>query len=323
MTPEQLAAMEKEADDLLAAQQGTSEQSAEASTSPADVEPTNPAVTDDGAAPGVTAESPSDQEPRGVSDAPATGADTASADATQPSHMVPVEQYDHAVRRMHQATTEAAELRRRNAELESRVQALETLAAQTQQAASPQSSTTPSQPQESGIPELNELDDLYPEIADVLKPIVARLQSDVAQAKVRFERMDETEAQASARRHAEAIQSAHPDAYAIAQSPAFSDWIAQQPPLFQQAVRQGSAADVVFVLDHYKAHIGKPPAVSVPVTPTVADARRAATPSVPRTPAATVTQPRFTHQQIANMSLAEYAQNEKAIDEALAAGLVM
>lgn len=321
MTPEQLAAMEKEADDLLAAQQGTSEQSAEASTSPADVAPTNQAVTDDGAALGVTAESPSDQESRGVSDAPVTATDTAPADATPPSPTVPVEQYDHAVRRMHQATTEAAELRRRNADLESRVQALEAPAAETQQPTTPHPSTAPSQPQEGKLPELNELDDLYPEIAEVLKPIVARLQSDVAQAKVRFERMDETEAEASARRHAEAIQSAHPDAYAIAQSPAFSDWIAQQPPLFQQAVRQGSAADVVFVLDHYKAQSPKPPAA--PVTPTVADARRAATPSVPRTPTATPTQPRFTHQQIASMSLAEYAQNEKAIDQALAAGLVM
>lgn len=90
-----------------------------------------------------------------------------------------------------------------------------------------------------------------------------------------------------AKKHFFEIFSAHPDAYKIAASNEFLHWVQRQPPMVQEAVQSGAAADVIEVLNWYKA------------------ARK---------------QPKFTRAQIEAMTQQEFVRREKEIDEAMRRG---
>lgn len=314
MTPEQIDALEKEADDMIAALQQQGESSDASTSSGADV----PQVAE-----GVAAEPlVLDGEAPAVADT-AQRSEEASADT---ANVVPVERYKNAEKRMHEATQQAAEMRRQNQALEARVQALELALQQASSAGNAVQKTHATDGSEASLQdddELRELDEFYPEIAKPVRAKLSRFEQAVKQIQGHIQKQQAVEQQAVASAHIEAIQAAHPDAYQLAQDPQFQAWVAAQPPLLQAAVQSGTAADVIHVLDSYKAGRGVAAhrASAESRTPTVADARRASTPQVGRMTSA-VSQPKWTREQIAAMPLAEFEKYEREIDEALAAGLI-
>jgi hypothetical protein len=141
--------------------------------------------------------------------------------------------------------------------------------------------------------------------------------------------------------HFAAINEAHSDASDIAASADFQGWLSRQSSMYQYAIEKGTAIDVIDVLTKYKKDVGIPLQTSEPTPPTDGDAetdpepnaapketklemaRRLATPT-PRKGLKPPTNPRpsFSRKQIAAMSPQEFAENEAAIDEAMAHGRI-
>lgn len=57
------------------------------------------------------------------------------------------------------------------------------------------------------------------------------------------------------RAHFDAIKSKHPDWLDIARSQGFWDWLMSQPIAIQRAATEGSAEDVILLIDRYKATV--------------------------------------------------------------------
>lgn len=226
------------------------------------------------------------------------------------------ESYRHAHARVTQATQEAADLRRQ-------VQVL------TEQMSQLQHQATPPQP-DKVRPEIETLEKFASDYEDLGAPVlsafkaqqerIAQLEqnlghvnNDVIQTNERMKARDEFSASAS---HEAAITAAHPDAFDLAGDPSFQGWVQSQAPIIRQAVAQGTAQDVIWVLNQYKSGIK-------PSSSKLEEARRVASPSTPRarqTP--TTGQPRFTRAQIAAMSAEEFAKREPEIDDAISKGLI-
>lgn len=103
--------------------------------------------------------------------------------------------------------------------------------------------------------------------------------------------------------HEAAILSVHPDAFEIATTGAFQAWVSQQSPDVQRVAQQGTAAEVIQMLNRYKSSAGG------------ASPENTA-PQQKRLP------PIFTRQQIKEMSHEEFQRREEEIDKAVAAGRI-
>jgi chromosome segregation ATPase len=219
------------------------------------------------------------------------------------------ERIANAQRKMTEATQEASSLRRQVAELQQKVAQL-----QDQLTQQPKSS-------EGEIDTLDELAEEYPNIVAPLIDRIRKLEGKLGEVDTKF---SETEAQAQEREaeqaqkaHFDAILSAHPDAMDVANSDAMQAWLAGRPPMDQQVLQSGTAADVIDLLHRFKSSQAKPAQESK-----LDRAREVATPN-PRSMTEKTSKPTFTRQQIANMSMEEFRRNETAIDAAYEDGRVI
>lgn len=291
VTPEQL---EQEADELL-------KRATQAPEPEPDPEPDDTAAEPSGEDDGEALEAAVQDDPPA---APDTDPDLAD------KLRVAEERVRNAQARMTQATQEAAANRRRIEELE---RALE------------EAKKAPPQPPADTDADAS-LESLMQEYPEIVTPLVERLRHLEGrlgtlsnQVETTHKTVQETTAQESARAHREAVMRAHPDAYAIAATPEFQAWVGTQPPVVQAAVQNGSTEDAIWVLDQYKS-AAKPAATN----DRMERARASASPAMPSARRQPVTpQPRFTRDQIARMSPEEFTRHEKAIDEAMAKGLIL
>lgn len=123
-----------------------------------------------------------------------------------------------------------------------------------------------------------------------LHRVISQQDAEVKQTKADIENQRRQE---SERAHFGAIRKVHPDLDEINSSDDFQGWLSRQSALIQRAAAEGNASEVIDVLSRYKAAVGL-----------------------------TRKRPRFTRKQIAAMTPEQFAENEAAIDAAVAAGEV-
>lgn len=253
------------------------------------------------------------------------------------------ERIQNAQARMHQATQEAADVRRTTApleeqitELKATVDKLERQAKEAIPSAASDLSPVTDSDTESDYAELEALQVDYP---DVIKPVLAALRKKDEQIN---KLQDSTNQTANAvinstektakERHDAAITDVHSDAFDIVETDDFQGWLARQPSHVARITKDGTAQDIIWLMDQYKATDPErfPVTPDTPATDTDADAdarlaaaRQASNPATPGTRRQPSNgKPKFTQQQIKDMSPEEFARREPEIDAAMAKGLV-
>ncbi len=229
------------------------------------------------------------------------------------------ERIRNAQARMHKASQEASEAKREISTLNDQIQTLKgEIEALQRQNSTPESRETAT---ESGDP----LDELVGEYPDIAGPLVRQIR--VLQQSLQSDQEQRAKADADAI-HYQKILKAHPDAYEIRDSDDFLGWLERQPPLFRRAFDQGASEDVIHLLSSYKQAVGRVEAEPVHRIDTkpkrLEEGRKIADPPTPRSrrPVQTLGRPRFTREQIANMSPSEFEKHEEEIDAAVREGRV-
>ena len=181
----------------------------------------------------------------------------------------------------------------------------------------------------------------YPEIAE---PMIKLMQKQEAQNKILQDRIDKQDEREKLREkndkettenaHYKAISDVHPDFTDISQEPLLDDWIEGLPAMERagaQAIRtNGKTSDVIDMLTKFKEANGyKLPGKSeeaMTKTPNtkIEKAKSMSTPQFNKAKEVNTqeNQVLFTQEQIAKWTEKEWAENEKAVDEALSKGLV-
>ena len=286
---------------------------AEADSTEVQAEPAEPQVASDSASPDGAA----------AKDTVETSTTETKAESTQPvegGHDAALEErLKNTQSRMHQATQEAAELRKQNEELSQQFQAMQgeidrlKSAAQQQEQEQPQSEE---RNREDLPQDLQSAMEDYPEVVTPLVQQLQALQQQIreveAMSRQSVDAVRQTEAEKQRAQFWNLIRQQHPDADDVVTSDDFRGWLGRQPQLVQGAAEHGGVEDAIFVLNLYKQTmgIGQRKQKTPPVTPSLS-----ATKGTPQTKS-------FTRDQLAAMSPAEYAKNEAAIDEALANGWI-
>mgnify|MGYP003324971746 CR=1 FL=1 len=225
-----------------------------------------------------------------------------------------VKRIKDAQRRMTKATQEAASLRRENDTLRQRVTDLAgevaTLKAQV---------TAPT----TTDADLARLTEEYPDLAKPLIGQIHRLQSELEGFKsqtVEMRNHSQVDAQQRAKlEHQNAILAVHPDAFEIAGTESFREWLDAQPSYIRQVVEKGSSEDVVDLLHSYKDTLVKPE----PVKQTLEQARKIAEPKTRSTKPKPEGRKNWSRAEIDAMSPSEYLKYEADIDLALREGRVI
>jgi DNA repair exonuclease SbcCD ATPase subunit len=244
------------------------------------------------------------------------------------------ERIRNAQARMTRATMEAAEFRRTLSDVQRSTKQLEAEVERLQAELKAAPAKSPDSPGSTagGMATLETLRTDYPEIMGPLISTLTELRSELNGLKgtvtTRDERDTESRRQAAYREHIAAIAAAHPDYQQVANSDEFNGWLDRQPDayriyLFGDGIEGskhrsgGTAAEVNRVLDQYKQSIG--------TAKRNGDAREAANPALRKTTRTNLGnngRPTFTREQIAKMTPAEFAKNEKVIDAAMAEGRI-
>lgn len=229
------------------------------------------------------------------------------------------ERIRNAQARMHKASQEASETRREISTLNDQIHTLKgELEVLQHQSSTPQSRE---RSDESGDP----LDELIGEYPDIAGPLVRQIR--VLQQSLQADQEQRAKADADAV-HYQKILKAHPDAYEVRDSDDFQGWLERQPPLFRRAFDQGASEDVIHLLGSYKQAVGQVAVQPEPHIDTkpkrLEEGRKIADPPTPRSrrPVQTLGRPRFTREQIANMSPSEFEKHEEEIDTAVREGRV-
>ena len=239
-------------------------------------------------------------------------------DVDQPKSELEVveERLANAQRRMTQATQEAADLRRINAELTEKVNTLEASTAKQPDNAIDDASA------------LDKLDEVAKEFEDFAPLVTAirQIQNQVGNIEQTTHQVQQKtaqqEAQEASQAYENAIVSVHPDAFELAGSDALKSWLLSQPPFFSKYLfgdgapnSAGTPEQVNYVLTKYKQETAKP------ATPNkVEEAKKLATPNVRSQGQTPNSKPNYTPQQIANMSLKEFEKYESEIDDWMTSG---
>jgi hypothetical protein len=242
--------------------------------------------------------------------------------------------------RMTKATQEAASLRKEKDDLTRQIGTLQASLTQLQSEIEalkknpPAPSNEPPPSQDSAAlgddPSLQELAKEYPSIVPPLLALISSQKSAIAELKAKVDtaagKVEKSEAEKEAERksaadkaHEYAILKVHPDAMTIADTDDFIGWVARQSPMIKRAVQEGTAVDVIDVLNRYKQSVGLDTAARE------AEADNASDPAVPRVrnlKPSGKQQAKFTRAQIEAMSQEEFQRREPEIDAAIAAGLV-
>lgn len=242
------------------------------------------------------------------------------------------ERIKNAQQRMHTATAEAAELRKKHDSLtrdledaQADVRRLQREVDQLKAAPPAPAAPAPTPVAESA---LKRLVDEYPEMAPVVEEMlglrtrneqlagkVTEMQTQIAETGRKVDTRSNSERIAE---HLSAIRKKHPDLDKIKAADDFKGWKTRQPPVVQEALNKGTADDVIWALDLYKAAVGigkRKGKLGAAVT--------AAQPDVTTTREPPTGQKRtFTRAQIRAMKPAEYAALEAEIDLAMAEGRI-
>jgi len=234
------------------------------------------------------------------------------------------ERIKNAQARMHAATMELGEirkemepLRRENLQLRNDLQLLQQEMARQQELMKRQSSPSV----DSGIDD-DDLKSAKEEWPEVVNPLLKRNQALEARLRQLEEQISETvtvtketQLRTAEETHRQTIIARHQDAFEVADTDEFRGWIARQPPVVQQIVASGAAADVIWLLDQYKALTGTGNRLE--------QAREASTPTTPRARQLhTRGGPKFTRAQIEAMTPDEWRSQEAEILRAMAQGQI-
>lgn len=233
--------------------------------------------------------------------------------------VVPEHRYKEAVRAMNKAQQELAEFRKADANRDQTIQQLQ---------AELQALKSNEAPEPDAYEDLSEAKELYPELVapllktiDSLKKQLASVQNEVSGVKTVADRYQQAEAMSAEERHYAEINNAHPDVSELVATEEFQTWRNAQAPVIQYALDQGTARDVVAALSLYKSETGKA-STSAPVSnkpDRLAAAKDAASPSI-KGASKPDSKPTFTADQIAKMTMSEFAKHEAEIDAAIARG---
>jgi len=250
-----------------------------------------------------------------------TGTSTGSSEEGVPSQQidpneyVDIERYRNAQARMTQATQESADLRREVAALQAQISATQD-----------QGQQNPP-PQDSGISgnnaELTKLRTEYPEFAGPIVDVLERQQKVISDLRAQNDAVAASTDAVRKTTFVQAVEAAHPDMEAVVTSDDFKGWLYRQPQFVQDAIVSGDPTGAIKILGMYKADTSG--ASSQPNKQALLDAaKQVAAPVVGRNTQQPATEPKiqFTREQISAMSPDEFAKNEVAIDEAMAAGLI-
>lgn len=300
--PEQL---EREAEEL---QKLLMEQNAEPQPEERAEEETPPVPEDDENPPAESADTGEDGEEQTPSDEDRGDPDQDDGDDTDLQRQLKVaeERVKNAQARMTKATQEAAELRRTVAVLQQTVADLQSQLAG--------AATRRDEVDE----ELSRLADEYPDIAQPLLKKLSKLEETVTQYRTQIAT---DQSQADLQVHFDTIRRSHPDMDDIVVSDDFTGWLERQSPLWQRVASEGSATEVVELLDRFKEAIGTAPQQR---ESKVDKARKVAEPTLPkaRKPDPSSGKRIWTREEIRRMSLSEFEKHQAAIDQAYLEGRV-
>lgn len=251
------------------------------------------------------------------------------------------ERVRNAQARMHRATQEAADLRKKVASTDGELSAMRSKMSGLERELEALKQQPPAKP-DSGTAELIADADLqgiaeeYPTFAKPFLSVINKLNSQlktvsdklvkvegkVTQTATSIEERDES---TRVQTHFDAIRAAHPDAFTLYETDDFKGWIERQPPMLRDMVEQGTATDVIYVFDTYKKAVGKDVDDPNPAKDRITRARAASTPNVRKVPTNPIKpgKPTFSRAQIAKMSEKQFEENEAAIDEAVAEGRIV
>lgn len=290
--------LEAEADEALEAMTGTKEAPQEQVTEPD--QPEN-----------VIEDTPTEvQTPKEEPDTQNEEAQSKTDESESKSELdVLEERLSNAQRRMTQATQEAADLRRMNAELTEELNTLKSQATQPDNA-------------ELNASAVDKLDEVAKEFEDFapLVQAIRQIQNQVGNIEQTTNQVQqktaEQEQQEASKAYENAITSVHPDAFELAASEQLKSWLLSQPPFFSEYLfgngqpnSAGTPEQINYVLTSYKQSLK-------PNTPNkVEEAKKLATPNVRSQGQPTNSKPNYTPQQIANMSIKEFEKYESEIDE--------
>lgn len=271
--------------------------------SPEELEAEADALMGAGPGPDDELDSPGNPNPPDSPDKPAPDAkgkkEAEPAPPASPSLGDTVQRLSETQRRMHEAITQANEMRGNNAQLTQTVQTLQTQLTTLQQEiatlrAQPAPSPSDSPVLATVMSDIDALSENYPSIATPLKAAIQALQrqNDALTSQLNAVRADLGKTGQELRATREHIDDtivesqnapilrAHPDAYQLVKDPAFQAWIKDRPTVDYMAVygdpdRNNAGGDtetVIEILDAYKQSIGQ--------ARSVADAERDTTPSL-------------------------------------------
>jgi len=253
------------------------------------------------------------------------------------------ERIRNAQARMHRATQEASDLRKKVASQEGELSAVRSEVSGLKQQLEALKQQPPANPDTAADDvsdaELQGIAEEYPQIAKPFIKVINALNKQlksVSEKVVAVEgKVEETastigegKAEAAQKAHFDAILAVHPDAFELFKSDDFQGWLDRQPPAFAEIMDHGTAMDVNHVFTEYKRAVGvqqgdedQNPKGNDRIT----RARAAATPNVRQVrtdPTKKPAKPTFTRKQIADMPPKEFAEREAEIDEAISEGRI-
>lgn len=238
--------------------------------------------------------------------------------------MVSESRYKSAVVAMNKAQQEAAELRKSIQALQSENQELQSMLEEALNVDDDRSTDNDSDDYDFD----KAIDDL-PLLMKQNKELVskiAKLETELATVKTTTDRVQEQDNKTAHQNYWNEIKGVHGDIDGLVEDPEYSEWWAQQPQGVKSLLTSSDAQEVIKGLNLFRADVpratDKKPSTSR--NDKLEAARNADSPTIqkqskePSSPKRT-----FTNAEIAKMSPAEFARNEKAIDAALARGDVI
>lgn len=166
--------------------------------------------------------------------------------------------------------------------------------------------------------DLKTLAEEYPDIAAPLLKKLAKLEQTVTQYR---DQVRTNESQSTLTEHFDTIRESHPDMDDIVTSDDFVGWLERQTPVWQRVANDGSAHEVVELINRYKEVFDTQP--QQPVSK-VDKARRVAEPTLPkaRRPDPSSGKRIWSRQEITRMPLDEFERRSAEIDQAYLDGRV-
>lgn len=255
------------------------------------------------------------------------------------------ERIRNAQARMHRATQEAAELRKKVASQDGELSALRSdVSGLNQQIEALKKAKPPASPDtvadDMSDAELQSMAEEYPTLAKPFIKQINALNNRVKELTDRLAKVDgkvtetvqstkDKEKADADKAHFDAILAVHPDAFEVYESDDFNGWLLRQPPAFARSMKDGMADDVIYVFNEYKKAVGltkpEPKGDEGGAKDRLAKARAAATPNVRQVrtdPSRKPVKPTFTRDELANMPQDEFERREAEIDEAMAEGRI-